>query len=66
MRRLGDTRCVERLLLQCQEPLRQPIELLSDLLDHLPLLRNLVGQLLDCLRLIGDRLLECRDAALLV
>jgi hypothetical protein len=48
------------------KPLGQPIELLPRLLDHLPLFGNLVGKLLDRLRLMGDRFLELGDAALFV
>lgn len=66
MRRLGNGRRVERLLLQRQKPLGQPIKFLPGLLDHLPLLGKLIGKLLDRLGLIGDGFLKFGDAALFV
>ena len=51
----------EALLLEAEEALGQPVELGPDLLDHRPLLRQLVGQFLDRFRLMRDRLLKPGD-----
>ena len=61
MRRSSDRGRVQRLLLQAQEPLRQAVELGAGLLHHLPLFRQLIGQLLYHLRLMRGRLLERDD-----
>lgn len=66
MRRLGNGRRVERLFLQRQKPLGQPIKFLPRLLHYLPLLGNLIGKFLDRLGLVGDGFLKFDDAALFV
>ncbi len=50
-----------RLFFEAQEPFRQTIELGARLLDHLPLLRQLVRKLLDGLQLMSHRLFEPGD-----
>lgn len=66
MRRAGDRRRVEALFLKPQEPFRQPVELGAGLLHHLPLLRQLIGKLLDGLGLMGHGFLELGDAGVFI
>lgn len=61
MRRPGNCGRVQRLLLEAQEPFRQPVELGAGLFHHLPLFRQLVGQFLYSLGLMRDRFLKRND-----
>jgi len=63
VRRPGHRRCFQRLLLEREEPLGQSVELGADLLDDLPLFGELIGQLLDRLRLMCDDFLKLGDTA---
>ncbi len=62
MRRAGDGRGFAGTFFQQEKPLRQPVELRSDLLDHTPLLGELVGEFIDRNGLMGDMLFQAGNA----